>query len=56
MKIDMEKKPGPTDFILKVTSENLEEQEFLGSLFDRRSIPVKLTINPDNSVTVEWTY
>lgn len=55
-KIEMVKKPGPTDFILKVTSETLEEAEFLGGLYDRRCTPFKVIINLDNSVTVEWTY
>ena len=56
MKNEMLKKLGPTDFVMKVTSESIEEAEFLGGLWDRRTLPLKLTINPDNSVTIEWTY
>lgn len=50
----IESKPIALTDLLKVTSQTLEEKEFLIKLYDRRLLPSALRANPDGSVTVEW--
>lgn len=56
VKVQMIEKPGPNNFILVVTSTDLEEKRFLEGWYDRRAMPSKLIHNPDGSVTIEITY
>lgn len=56
IKVIIEDKGKPTDLLLKITSSTLEEKVFLTGLYDRRVPSVKLTDNPDGTVTLELTY
>jgi len=56
LKIQMIEKPGPNNYILVVTSTNIEEKVFLEGWYDRRAVPSKLIENPDGSISVEVSY